>query len=175
MQSNNRKAQFALCLTLFISLWGCNQVDTAISDPVPDCFDGILNQDEVEVDCGGTCPACQSKLTANINGMNWESAGSVTSQINNNSILISSGNATANLSLIYTGPFTVGTFNLSGGLYTINATATNFTANTGIITFTEWDNAEKLVSGTFSFLAFETTGSGDSVNVTQGKFSFVPF
>jgi hypothetical protein len=27
--------------------------------PIPEgCFDGVMNQDETEVDCGGTCPVC---------------------------------------------------------------------------------------------------------------------
>jgi hypothetical protein len=74
--------------------------------------------------------------------------------------------------LIYTGPFTTGTYTLTNALYSV--TSKNYTANTGSITFTKWDQAEKLIFGTFNFKAFEVTGSGDSVNVTQGKFTFVP-
>jgi hypothetical protein len=174
MQTNYRKTTvfFIFILSTVTLLWGCNAVDVAVSDPVPNCFDGIFNQDEVEIDCGGTCPNCPSKLTAVVNGMNWESAGSVTTQINGNAILISAGNANSNLSLIYTGPFTTGTYTLTNALYSV--TSTNYTANTGSITFTKWDQAEKLIFGTFNFKAFEVTGSGDSVNVTQGKFTFVP-
>lgn len=177
MQSIYSRGTLALLTLLFIISWGCNQVDTAVSDPVPDCYDGILNQGEFDIDCGGPCPPCQPKLTAKVNGMNWESQGSVTSQINGTgtSILISSGNSNSNMSLIYTGPFVTGTFNLSGALYTITATSTNYTTNTGTITFTQWDNIENQVFGTFSFKAFETNGSGDSVMVTNGKFSNVPF
>jgi len=175
MQSNYRRVIYLVSLLLLTGLWSCNQVDTAISDPVPDCFDGQLNQGEIETDCGGPCPACQPKLTAKVNGMNWESAGSVTSQINGNSILISSGNASSNMSLIYTGPFVTGSFSLSGALYTLTAAQVNYTTTTGTVNFTKWDNVEKQVFGTFSFKAFETSGSGDSVNVTQGSFSFVPF
>lgn len=177
MQSIFRNIVIGLFTALLVGLWGCGQVDTAISDPVPDCYDGILNQGELDTDCGGPCPACQPSLTANVNGMNWESQGSVTSQINSQgtSILISSGNSTSNMSLIYTGPFVTGTFTLSGALYTITASSTNFTTNTGTVTFTQWDNVQKQVFGTFSFKAFETNGSGDSVMVTNGKFSNVPF
>ena len=30
--------------------------------PEPSCFDGILNQSEVKMDCGGSCQACKLKL-----------------------------------------------------------------------------------------------------------------
>jgi hypothetical protein len=177
MHSIYRSIVILLFSALLATLWSCNQVDTAISDPVPDCYDGILNQGEVEIDCGGPCSACQPKLTALVSGAYWQSAGSVTSQINSQgtSILISAGNSNSNMSLIYTGPFVTGTFNLSGALYTLTSISKNYTANTGTITFTQWDNVQKQVFGTFSFKAFETTGTGDSVVVNQGSFTFVPF
>ncbi len=51
-----------------------NQDETGIDcggvcDPCPSCSDGILNQGESGVDCGGPCPDCFSeKMTAKING-----------------------------------------------------------------------------------------------------------
>jgi len=42
---------FLLCLSLFIfTFTSCDDDET--------CTDGILNQDETDVDCGGACPAC---------------------------------------------------------------------------------------------------------------------
>ena len=177
MLPNNRKTPvfYSLIVGSIMAFWSCNAVDIAISDPIPNCQDGILNQGEIETDCGGPCPACPSKMTANVNGMNWESSGSVTTQINGSSIIILSGNGTSNMSLIYNGPFTIGSYNLANAIYTINATSANYITNTGNITFTNWDQSEKLLYGTFNFKAFESSGSGDSVNVTQGKFIFVPY
>jgi len=42
-----------------------NQNETAVDcggpcKPCPTCSDGILNQNETDVDCGGVCPACQT-------------------------------------------------------------------------------------------------------------------
>lgn len=175
MLINKETHRYILGIFFISILWSCNQVDTAISDALPSCFDGIKNQGEFDIDCGGPCINCTSKMSANVNGMNWESMGSVTTQVNNNSIFISGGNAASNLSLIYTGPFVNGTFNLNGGLYTENATSKNYTANTGTITFVQWDNENDLVYGTFKFTAFESTGTGDSVIVKNGVFSFVAY
>ena len=33
-----------------------------VCDACPTCSDGILNQDEIDVDCGGICPACSKKI-----------------------------------------------------------------------------------------------------------------
>lgn len=164
-------------LILFFSgfLSGCNTTDTGISKPFPDCFDNIQNQGEQGIDCGGPCVPCSGKITAIIDGVPWESTGNVSSSTNNNSILISSGNGTSSLSLIYSGAFVNGTFNLQSALYGINATGVNYVSNQGSITFNNWDDINKQVSGTFSFTAFESSGAGDTIQVTNGIFNFVPF
>jgi len=160
---------------LIVISYGCGKTDIGVSKEVPNCFDNIQNQGELSVDCGGPCQGCPSKMTANIDGVAWESAGSVTSITNGNSILILSGNGNSNLSLIYTGPFETGIYNLGSASYSITTTQTNYISNTGTITFYEWNEEEEQVSGTFSFNAFESTGSGDTIRVTQGQFLFVPY
>ena len=44
-------------ITIVIS---CNKNDDDVTPtiPLPSCSDGIKNQDEVEIDCGGVCTAC---------------------------------------------------------------------------------------------------------------------
>ncbi len=169
----NRHALVIFCLILLST--GCIKTDIGISKEVPNCFDNIQNQGEFAVDCGGPCRGCQSTMNANIDGVAWESEGGVTSIINGNSILILSGNGTSNLSLIYTGPFETGTYNLGSASYSVTTPQTNYISNTGTITFYEWNEEEEQVSGTFSFNAFESTGSGDTIRVTQGQFLFVPY
>ncbi|MBL0343568.1 MAG: hypothetical protein IPP71_23560 [Bacteroidetes bacterium] len=159
----------------FFMLSGCGKTDSAVSTPVPDCFDNIQNQGEFGIDCGGPCGPCPAKMTAKIDGVNWESQGNVTTVINGNSIIFLAGNGTTNMALIYNGPFTAGNFNLQSANYSITATSTNYITNVGNISFLSWDQAEQLVSGSFSFNAFESTGTGDTVHVTQGKFLFVPY
>lgn len=169
----NRLNLVLLCLIVLAT--GCGKTDIGVSKEIPNCYDNIQNQGELAVDCGGPCPGCPSKMTAIIDGAAWESAGSVTSITNGNSILILSGNGNSNLSLIYTGPFQTGTYNLGSASYSITTTQVDYISNTGTITFDEWDAVEEQVSGTFSFNAFESSGSGDTIRVTQGKFLFVPY
>lgn len=175
---NRLPVQCSLWLLLLpLLLFACNKVDVAISDPVPSCFDGLQNQGEIEVDCGGPCPSCSARMTATINGIPWESQGPLTTNVNGNTILINGNNSSSSISLIYTGSFVNGTFSLAQGSYQRFSPLTNYTTNTGSITFTEWVWSQPFnqVSGNFNFKAFEATGTGDSVDVQQGKFSFVNF
>lgn len=45
----------------------------AFLKPAPTCFDGIRNQDEEEVDCGGPCISCEIKTLKDIE-VNWAKA-----------------------------------------------------------------------------------------------------
>ncbi|MFM7055164.1 MAG: DUF6252 family protein [Bacteroidota bacterium] len=164
-----------LAITLFLSLVfaGCNPIDTAISD-LPNCEDGILNNGEREIDCGGkSCSPCAARMNADIDGSPWKLFGpNITSQINGNSIFISGMDSLfRSISLIHTGDFAPGSYPLSGGLF--SNSANTYTASTGTINISEWDTTERYISGYFSFKAF--TGSGDSVTVSNGNFSFAPY
>lgn len=175
---NRLPVQLSLWLLLLpLLFFACNKVDVAISDPVPSCFDGLQNQGEIEIDCGGPCPSCPARMTATINGIPWESQGGVSTQANSNIIQITGSNSNSSLSLIYTGSFVNGTFSLAQASYQKFSPLTNYTTNSGSISFTEWVWSQPLnrVSGNFNFKAFEATGTGDSVDVQQGKFSFVTF
>jgi len=176
MYSAAYRGYFASFFIVFILLLaGCNTVDTGVSQAFPNCFDLIQNQGEQGVDCGGPCLPCEGKVTAKIDGVPWESDGQVSSSVNGNSIIILSGNGISNLSLIYTGPFVAGSYSLQSALYTINSSGTNYISNQGSITFTNWDAINNQVSGTFNFMAIESTGVGDTILVTSGIFDFVPY
>lgn len=154
---------------------GCATSDSETSKPRASCEDNIQNQGENGVDCGGPCNPCPPSLSATVNGSSWQAQGNINTSINGNSIIILSGNGTSTLSMIYTGPFTAGTYSLSAATYGITATAQNFISNDGTITFNSWDYANEQISGTFNFKAFDSSGSGDSVVVSQGNFSYVTF
>ncbi len=158
-----------------VSLSSCIQIDTAFST-LPNCEDGILNNGEREIDCGGVnCDACPARMEALVNGIEWNLFGpNITSQLNtsNNSLFISGMDSVFNsISLIHTGAFQPGTYNLAGGLY--NTPGASFTTSNGSITIAIWDSTDRYIEGIFSFTAY--AGNGDSVRVTNGRFSFAPY
>jgi hypothetical protein len=167
------RIHLAILLFLSLAIEACNPIDTAISD-LPNCEDGILNNGEREIDCGGlNCSPCAAHMTADVDGAPWELFGpNITSQINGNSIFISGMDSLfRSISLIHTGDFTPGSYPLAGGLFsTSNKT---YTASSGSINISEWDTTERYISGNFSFKAF--TGAGDSITVSNGYFSFAPY
>ncbi len=162
-------------LAVILVFASCNTTDTGVSKPFPDCFDGILNQAELGIDCGGPCAPCPARITAKIDGVPWESAGNVTSSIASNNIVIQAGNGTTFLSFIHQGPFETGTYNLNSASYQIPADNKMYISSQGTITFDPWDDVAHLLSGTFSFTAFESSGIGDTIQVTEGKFEFVTY
>ena len=167
------RIHLAIILFLLLVFAGCNPIDTAISD-LPNCEDGILNNGEREIDCGGkNCSPCAAHMSADIDGSTWILFGpNVTSQINGNSIFISGMDSLSrSISLIHSGDFAPGNYPLAGGLF---ATSTKtYTASSGSLNIAVWDTSERYISGNFSFKAF--TGSGDSVSVSNGNFSFAPY
>ncbi len=164
-----RKSAFIILIFIVIAGTGCNTKDTGISKPIPDCFDGIKNQGEYGVDCGGPCSfPCPSKMTAYVDGSYWESAGSVTTLVATNVLRIDAGNSTGNISLNHHGPYETGTYALYEAQYENNVTNKTYFSDIGTITFTSWDQAEHIVSGTFSFTAWLNTGAADTVKITQG-------
>lgn len=157
-------------LTLHAS---CLKVDTAVSD-LPNCEDGLLNNNEREIDCGGpNCSPCPARMTANIDGDPWRLMGTnLTSQINGNSIYISGmDTAFRSISLIHSGSFAPGNYPLANGLF--STPLQNYISNEGSIHITEWDTVERYISGYFSFKAY--SGPTDSIMVTEGQFAFSPY
>lgn len=60
------------------------------NDDVATCSDGILNQDETGIDCGGTCSACAETMVvlATIDGTAWKSETNPTVTSSGGSIVI---------------------------------------------------------------------------------------
>lgn len=163
----------AIGLFLLVYISSCNKVDTAVSD-LPNCEDGLLNNGEREIDCGGpNCSPCSARMTARIDGGTWDLLGNnISSQINGNSILISGMDSLfRTISIIHSGSFSPGSYPLNNGLF--STPLKTYISNQGTVQITEWDSTERYISGYFAFKAF--AAPGDSVEVTNGYFAFAPY
>lgn len=151
------------------------QKQNAETDNIPlvavGCDDGIQNQGETDVDCGGPCAPCTAALTAMV-GSDSFAATTVTSTPGTNTLLISASESAASISLIHLGAVALGTFTNDQATYA--AQGKNYTSNTATITFTKVEN--NAAEGTFSFTGIDfATGGTDSVVVTNGVFRRVAF
>jgi len=158
----------------FLLLNSCSKEDDSDNNSTATCSDGIQNQGETGVDCGGPCPDClNSSMTATIDGNSWTAnyitymgisghSFSGTSADNKRITITFDGDQAAVYSFV-DNPYS------NQGSYTIGTTVYNTGFNgTGSVTITSFEN--NVISGTFSFSA-ETQFGGNSVNITDGLFT----
>lgn len=149
----------ASSISLFVTSCGDDDDDqTTPSTPTATCSDGIQNQGETGIDCGGPCAACptvsDTSYTAKVDGVVWESdIISVTNTPATKITLvgIESGTGTR-LTLTYSGPFTTGTVAMGSTFVAEyrNAAGTPFGGISGSITFTKFNTTSKVISATFT-------------------------
>jgi len=145
--------------------------------PVATCSDGILNQGETQIDCGGPCPACPS-ITCKVDGADWTSDyTSITAGFFGSVLQIQGGQSLNSSSMLigYMGLQATGDFPLEAAKYTIGGV--NYVMNKyppGRIIFTDYNTTTKKITGTFEFDAKDTL-TGNTVSVTLGVFTNVDY
>jgi hypothetical protein len=77
----------------------------------PSCADGIMNQGETAVDCGGPCDPCYPRLSAKIDGVEWSATSRNAFLSAPGTIRIYGTNTQSNFTLYYSGVFVPGTEN----------------------------------------------------------------
>jgi hypothetical protein len=141
--------------------------------PCPSCADGIKNQDEVAVDCGGSCDSCYATFTANINNVQWNSTSRSAFLSGPTAIRIYGTNQLKNITLNYSGPFVTGSVangtNFQGEVRDENG---NLYASTGVgtIQFFTFDTVNHKISGIYNFIATDTLNH-KSILVSSGVFT----
>jgi len=165
---------------LFLAILGifttCNDEEED-PGPVATCTDGIKNQDEVEIDCGGICPACPS-VTCKVDGADWTSDyTSITAGFFGSILQIQGGQSLNSSSILvgYMGLQAIGDFPLEDARYTIGGV--DYIMNKyvpGRIQFTDYNTSTKKITGTFYFDAKDTL-TGNTISVTQGVFTNVDY
>ena len=157
-----------------------NQTETGVDCGGPctacaSCSDGIQNQGETGIDCGGPCTPCPvATMSAVVDGTPW--VATYTSCSNLSGTLAIQGtipSSTKGISLAHSGTFAPGTYTLGSfdGNYAVSTpTTVNCIIQTGTITFTTFNTTTKTVSGTFSFNCTDNTTSVSQV-ITAGVFT----
>lgn len=136
------------------------------------CADGIMNQGETSVDCGGPCDPCYPALRARINNQPWTS-NSRNAQQTATGIRIFGTGQLQNFTLWYTGPMETGTITSGNGFngeFRDESGNLYSSTSSGSITFTTLDTINRKVAGTFSFIGRDTVNSR-SILITSGVFT----
>lgn len=127
----------------------------------PSCADGVRNQNETAVDCGGSCDPCYPRLCSKVDGQIWNS-GSRNAQLSAPGALrIYGAGSLQSITLFYSGPFEVGTTQAGvsfRGEYR-DSNGTLFESSAGFIQIHLFDTTERKIAGIFSFEAVESAGT----------------
>ncbi len=141
------------------------------------CGDGIMNQGETAVDCGGPCDPCYQRLTASINGTTWNSQSRNAFIASPGALRIYGTNSVKNITLNYSGPFVAGTVatgvQFTGELRDENGNLFS-SAPGGSISFSTFDTLSHTVSGTYQFLGTNALSGGSTI-VSNGVFNVLEY
>ena len=150
-----------------------NQSETGVDCGGPcsacvSCNDGIQNQGETGIDCGGPCPACPvASFTATIDGAPF-TATTINPTLISGWLVIQATNGTKTLSLVHVGTFATGTYTLMAVSTSYITSTITCQCTTSSITFTTFNTTTHKISGTFNFVCTDT-GTGTH-NITSGSF-----
>jgi hypothetical protein len=140
------------------------------------CADGIMNQGEQAVDCGGPCDPCYPRMSAELDTSEWFATSRNAFIYAPGCIRIYGTNQQRNITLYYSGPFAAGTGSgsqFSGELRDENGIV-YASSGDGTITFSTFDTTLKIISGIYSFSATDTV-SGTSIEVSNGVFNVLQY
>jgi len=147
------------------------------ADFCPNCGDGIMNQGETGVDCGGPCDPCYPRLSSDIDGILWNSTSRNAMLSGPSAIRIYGTNQVNSITLHYGGPFVASTYSTSQGFSAEfrDGNGNLYESGTsGTITFTAFDTTLHEVTGTFSFTAIDNI-SGNQVTISDGVFNVLQY
>lgn len=192
---NLRRFTILLMIPLLTLVFSCKDDEPDDNDEMmvtETCDDGIKNQDEEEIDCGGSCDPCEEEVTitvgsglvaASVNGTAWESNSTTSASFptENNFLLMATNPDNGEFSQI---TITAAAFTAAG---TIPGSRIVYRpSQSGPITYASDDGAATLtitsfennqITGTFSGDVSYTdtdTGVETTLAITNGQFKDIP-
>jgi len=168
MKYKNVILSFFLIFSVVL-LTSCKK-DEDNEEPEPSCTDGIQNQGETGVDCGGPCPPCvYNIMTAKIEGFPWSAASLNFQYVPGNFWFEGSTGIIpiTKIKIVHKGAYAVGVYNLDNESQYVDESNTIYSCTSGTVEFTLFDETNKIIAGTFSFTASDGT---TTVNITEGVF-----
>lgn len=191
---NLRRFTILLMIPLLTLVFSCKDDEPDDNDEMmvtETCDDGIKNQDEEEIDCGGSCDPCEEEITitvasglvaASINGTAWESNSSPNAQFpteNNFILMATSPNSELSQLTITAASFTTaGTISGSRIVYRPSSSGPiTYASDDGAATLTITSFENNQITGTFSGdVSYTDTESGveTTLAITNGQFKDIP-
>lgn len=177
----SKKMYSAIAAAALVSLlfFGCKEDDSKEGS----CYDGIKNQDETGIDCGGVCyEECEliQKMTAKINGASWtaDTAKLIGSYTSGSQMLNITGRTVSTIyptiTLVYVGSLTTGTYPLHSNTRYTKDISSFINFNSGTISLNIIDSHKKIINGSFNFSCIDTS-AGITYNITEGVLENIKY
>ncbi|HNR20085.1 MAG TPA: hypothetical protein PKN75_03980 [Bacteroidia bacterium] len=188
----NLNAVLSLIIVSSLVFCGCKKDsndDNNNNNTTETCSDGIKNQDETDIDCGGVCPACPSpSFSMTVNGTAWAADSMyIDTTLNSGSVVTRlygmQLSPLGTMQFLFTGSIPLNTnINLQspplgliiGQKQYITLTNNYINCTSGTINFTRMDFTNKKASGTFNNITLGVSGSSQTVSLTSGSFVNIP-
>jgi hypothetical protein len=175
------KQSIGFLIALLFMMGSCMKQEAETSNtPQPyagDCFDSIRNNGETGIDCGGPCSPCPPTISALVNGSDFYASGNnvVAQLIGANALRIVGTETSGNyIQFNFDQSFSTGTYYNIEGIY--HAGTKNFITSTATVSFTQFNTADRLITGTFSFTGVDFSSGGlDSAFVTNGEMQNIQY
>ena len=174
--------RYFIIIISLLSIFSCKKqvAEGGAEQGLPSCTDGIKNQDELGIDCGGVCGnPCLGSITAfvNGNGFSANNVQGISGGSSNSLQLIATDTAVPYriIQLFYSGTFTPGTKTASG-IFSIynNGIPKDYIQNTSTTLFiSSWNTQNKIINGSFTFKGFAS--ATDSVVISNGVITDVGY
>lgn len=143
----------------------------------PSCADGIMNQNETGVDCGGPCDPCYARLSAKVAGTDWYATSRNAFISAPGTMRIYGTNSSCNITLFYSGTFAPGTVSAGTNFraeYRDSLGTLYNSGTSGLVTFTTFDTVQKTMTGIYNFTATDAI-SGNQVIISNGVFNVITY
>lgn len=169
-----KTASYILILIATLMLSAC-QKQEAETDNEPQvaatCDDGIMNQGETDIDCGGPCPLCQATMNAMVDADTFKAVfNTITSKYANGAFFMSGSSNLGSLTVIYSGPLNIGAVSNAQATYVKSSTSVTYIASNANLTFNAINVTDSTAEGTFSFNAINFNSPTDTIKITNGFF-----
>ncbi len=143
----------------------------------PNCADGIHNQGETGVDCGGPCSPCFPRMVATVDGNAWTSTSRNAFLSGPYSITIFGTDLNSTITITYSGTFKTGTYTTSN-VFSCEYRDSNGTlfqsGSESKLTIIELDTIQRKITAAYNFKAIDPL-TGDVKDITNGFFNVLEY
>jgi hypothetical protein len=145
-----------------------------VPQPAPTCNDGVRNQGETDIDCGGPCPACRPVMLALINNDSFTAnQNTIVSYSLPNAFYMTGSSNAGSISIILPEPLALGNFSNAQGLFISSLNGKNYISSMANLSISNLSFTDSTATGSFDFEGISPPN--DTALIKNGSFERMSF